>query len=337
MHSVDLEVLRQTVSWLDQGLPVTLVTVVKTFGSSPRPPGAMLAVCSDGRLAGSVSGGCIEDDLIDRLRRGEGVKSTPELVTYGVSSDEARRFGLPCGGTLQLVLEPLCKASQGSRSWSEVVAKIEKREVVARKLDVASGNSELVDAKFTQDLEFDDKTLTTVHGPRWRLGIIGAGQLSTYVAQFAQALDYSVFVCDPREEYRLSWDMPGVEVSKDMPDDFVVALQADNHTAVIALTHDPKQDDLALLEALKSDSFYVGALGSKKNQQARRERLLEFDLTPAQIARMRGPVGLQIGSKIPSEMAIAILADITCVRNGIELVPANKAASPDKPKLSAVG
>ncbi len=274
MHSVDLEVLRQTVTWLDQGLPVTLVTVVKTFGSSPRPPGAMLAVCSDGRIAGSVSGGCIEDDLIARLRRGEDVKPTPEVVTYGVSSDEARRFGLPCGGTLQLVLEPLRKDAQGSRSWSEVVTKIEKREVVARKLDIATGSSELVDATFTQDLEFDDKTLTTIHGPRWRLGIIGAGQLSVYVAQFAQALDYSVFVCDPREEYRLSWDMPGVEVSKQMPDDFVTALKADNHTAVIALTHDPKQDDLALLEALKSDSFYVGALGSKKNQQARRERLI---------------------------------------------------------------
>ena len=335
MHSVDLEVLRQTVAWLDQGLPVTLVTVVKTFGSSPRPPGAMLAVCSDGRLAGSVSGGCIEDDLIERLRRGEDVKPTPELVTYGISSDEARRFGLPCGGTLQLVLEPLLKESQGSTTWREVIAHIEKREVVARKLDIASGNSQLVGANFTQDIEFDDKILITVHGPRWRIGVIGAGQLSAYVAQFAQALDYNVFVCDPREEYRLSWDMPGVDVSKLMPDDFVTALKADSHTAIVALTHDPKQDDLALLEALKSDSFYVGALGSKKNQQARRERLAEFDLTPAQIAKMRGPVGLQIGSKIPSEMAIAILADITAVRNGIELVPAVKAT--DKPKLSAVG
>ena len=335
MHSVDLEVLRQTVAWLDQGLPVTLVTVVKTFGSSPRPPGAMLAVCSDGRLAGSVSGGCIEDDLIARLRRGEDVKPTPELVTYGISSDEARRFGLPCGGTLQLVLEPLLKESQGSTTWRDVIARIEKREVVARKLDIATGNSQLVSANFTQDIEFDDKILITVHGPRWRIGVIGAGQLSAYVAQFAQALDYNVFVCDPREEYRLSWDMPGVEVSKQMPDDFVTALKADSHTAIVALTHDPKQDDLALLEALKSDSFYVGALGSKKNQQSRRERLAEFELTPAQIAKMRGPVGLQIGSKIPSEMAIAILADITAVRNGIELAPVSKTA--DKPKLSAVG
>ena len=335
MHSVDLEVLSQTVAWLDQGLPVTLVTVVKTFGSSPRPPGAMLAVCSDGRLAGSVSGGCIEDDLIARLRRGEDTKPTPELVTYGISSDEARRFGLPCGGTLQLVLEPLLKESQGSTTWREVIARIEKREVVARKLDIASGTSQLVGANFTQDIEFDDKILITVHGPRWRIGVIGAGQLSAYVAQFAQALDYNVFVCDPREEYRLSWDMPGVEVSKQMPDDFVTALKADSHTAIVALTHDPKQDDLALLEALKSDSFYVGALGSKKNQQSRRERLAEFELTPAQIAKMRGPVGLQIGSKIPSEMAIAILADITAVRNGIELAPVSKTA--DKPKLSAVG
>ncbi|MEO6024218.1 MAG: XdhC family protein [Burkholderiales bacterium] len=337
MHSVDLEVLRQAATWFEQGLSVTLVTVVKTFGSSPRPPGAMLAVCQDGRLAGSVSGGCIEDDLIIRLKAGEDIKPTPEVVTYGVSSEEARRFGLPCGGTLQLVLEPLQKNAQGSRSWSEVLARIERREVVARKLDIATGNAEIVEATLTQDLDFDDKTLTTVHGPRWRIGVIGAGQLSVYVAQFAQALDYNVFVCDPREEYRLSWDMPGVEVSKAMPDDFVTALKADSHTAIVALTHDPKQDDLALLEALKSDSFYVGALGSKKNQQARRERLAEFELSPAQIAKMRGPVGLQIGSKIPSEMAIAILADITAVRNGIELVSVSKASPQDKPKLSAVG
>jgi xanthine dehydrogenase accessory factor len=333
MHSADLEVLRQTVAWLDQGLPVTLVTVVRTFGSSPRPPGAMLAVNWDGRLAGSVSGGCIEDDLIARIKAGEETKDLPKVVTYGVSSDEARRFGLPCGGTLQLVLEPL----RESGSWKEILSRIERREVVARKLDLASGKAEISAAGPTQDVEFDDKTLTTIHGPRWRLGIIGAGQLTFYTAQMGQALDYEVFVCDPREEYQLSWEVPGVPLSKQMPDDFVIALKPDNHTAIIALTHDPKHDDLALLEALKSDAFYVGAIGSKKNQESRRTRLTEFDLTSEQIARLRGPIGLPIGSKFPPEMAVAILADITAVRNGIELKPVpREPAQQPKPKLSAV-
>lgn len=334
MHSVDLEVLRKSVSWLDQGHQVTLVTVVKTFGSSPRPPGAMLAVCHDGQLVGSVSGGCIEDDMIVRIKAGEEVQDKPKVVTYGVSSEEARRFGLPCGGTLQLVLEPL----RDSRSWREVLARLEQREVVGRKLNLTTGASEIVPVKPTDDIDYDEaaQTLTTVHGPRLRLAIIGAGQLTVYTAQMAQALDYQVLVCDPREEYQLSWDLPGIELSRKMPDDFVIDLKADHHTAIIALTHDPKQDDLALLEALKSEAFYVGAIGSRKNQENRRQRLLEFDLTPEQIARMRGPIGLPIGSKFPPEMAIAILADITAVRNGIELKPTQKNA-PETPKLKAVG
>jgi xanthine dehydrogenase accessory factor len=334
MHSVDLEVLRKAVAWLDKGLPVTLVTVVKTFGSSPRPPGAMLAVCHDGQLVGSVSGGCIEDDMIARIKAGEEVQDNPKVVTYGVTSDEARRFGLPCGGTLQLVLEPL----RDGRSWRDVLSRIEKREVIARKLDLKTGEATLLPAGTIDDLEYDEaaQTLTTVHGPRWRLAIIGAGQLTVYTAQMAQALDYQVFICDPREEYQLSWDMPGFELSRQMPDDFVVGLKPDNHTAIIALTHDPKQDDLALLEALKSEAFYIGAIGSKKNQDGRRQRLAEFDLTQEQIARMRGPIGLPIGGKIPSEMAIAILADITAVRNGIELRPVPAQSQTPSPKLAAV-
>ncbi len=336
MHSTDLEVLKKAIAWLDGGLRVTLITVVKTFGSSPRPPGAMLAVAHDGQLAGSVSGGCIEEDMIARIKAGEETQDKPKLVAYGVSSEEARRFGLPCGGTLQLVLEPI----RDGRSWSEVLSRIERREVCARKLNLETGAAEVVAADVYDDLVYDEAAhlLTTVHGPRWRLAIIGAGQLTYYTAQMAQALDYQVSVCDPREEYQLSWEIPGIELSKQMPDDFVIGLMAHAHTAIIALTHDPKQDDLALLEALKSDAFYVGAIGSKKNQEGRRKRLAEFDLTPEQIARMRGPIGLPIGSKFPPEMAVAILADITAVRNGIELrpVPTQASGASPQPKLAAV-
>lgn len=331
MYSMDLEVLHSSAKWLEQGLRVTLVTVVKTFGSSPRPPGATLAVCEDGRLVGSVSGGCIEDDLIARLRRGESPVEYPDVVTYGITSEEARRFGLPCGGTLQLVLEPLRNASM----LRELLEAVERREVIARRLDIATGTATISPALPGQELEFDDQTLVTVHGPRWRLGIIGAGQMSVYLAQMAQALDYHVMVCDPREEYRASWDLPGVELSTEMPDDFVVSLKPDVHTAIIALTHDPKQDDLALLEALKSNAFYVGAIGSKSNQEKRRERLATFDLTSEQLARLHGPVGLPIGGKTPPEMAVAILGHLTAVRNGIELKAVPVRAVADSAKSPA--
>jgi len=154
-----------------------------------------------------------------------------------------------------------------------------------------------------------------VHGPRWRLLIIGAGQASSYLANMALALDYEVIVCDPREEFRQTWDVPGTTLLADMPDDAVVALGIDRHSAVVALTHDPKLDDMALLEALKSPAFYVGALGSTASNAKRRQRLALFDLTAEQIARLHGPVGLDIGSRTPPEIAVAILAHLISVRN----------------------
>jgi xanthine dehydrogenase accessory factor len=160
--------------------------------------------------------------------------------------------------------------------------------------------------------------LATTHGPAWRLLIVGAGQISTYLAQMAQALDYQVFICDPRSEYAAEWDVPGTTLRSSMPDDAVIELNLDPHSAVVALTHDPKLDDMMLLEALKSPAFYVGALGSTVNSQRRRERLLQyFDLTQAEVERLHGPVGLRIGSRTPPEIAIAVLAEMTAVRNGV--------------------
>ena len=142
-------------------------------------------------------------------------------------------------------------------------------------------------------LEFDGKVLTTVHGPRWRLMLIGAGQLTRYLAEMAHMLDYHVLVIDPREEYADGWDLQGVPLDRGMPDDVIAAANLDGHSAVVALTHDPKLDDLALMEALKSPAFYVGAIGSKKNNDARRMRLKEFDLVGGRDrapARPGGPV-----------------------------------------------
>jgi xanthine dehydrogenase accessory factor len=313
MDSIDLEVLKTAGAWIDAGQRCLLVTVVRTWGSSPRPAGALLAICEDGRVSGSVSGGCIEDDLIERVRR-EGITRTrPELVTYGITADEAHRFGLPCGGTIELALEPLGAASR----IAELLALLEGHQLVARRLDMVTGAVTLDAAGAGDVLRMQDGVLTTVHGPRWRLLIIGAGQLSRILAQIASAMDYHVTVCDPREDYRASWNLPGIEPVHAMPDDLVLEMRLDARSAVVALTHDPKLDDLALMEALKSDAFYVGAIGSRANNARRRERLREFDLTPGQIARLHGPIGLYIGSKTPPEIAISIMAEMTAIRNGV--------------------
>ncbi len=318
MDSVDLQVLCTALDWCHAGHRVCLLTVVETWGSAPRPPGAMLALRDDGRIVGSVSGGCVEDDLIERVRNGSLFTAKPELITYGVTKGDAARFDLPCGGTLRVVQEPVTDTK-----WiAELIERITDHQLIARVLDMASGQVTLHPALPNEQLGFDGQTLRAIHGPRWRLLIIGAGQISRYVAQMAQALDYEVIVCDPREEYAASWDMPGVMLSRDMPDDLVLALNLDMHSAVVALTHDLKLDDMALMEALKSEAFYVGALGSRANTAKRKERLALLDVSPAQIERLYGPVGLRIGSRTPPEIAISILAEVTAVKNGVRIGPA---------------
>jgi xanthine dehydrogenase accessory factor len=315
MDSVDLQVLKSAADWVKSGRRVVMVTVIKTWGSAPRPIGALTAIRDDGMVVGSVSGGCIEDDMIDQVRAGKLVENRPATTRYGVSAEEAKRFGLPCGGTLELVLEPLTKES----GLDELLARVERHELVMRRLDMKSGRVTITPAQSTDLLSFDGATLSTVHGPRWRLLIIGAGQLSTFLAQMAQGLDYQVTVCDPREEYAEGWDVPGVELKRGMPDEVVTEMNLDGHSAVVTLTHDPKLDDMALLEALKSPAFYVGAIGSRKNNDARRQRLAEFDLSQEEIARLHGPVGLKLGAKTPPEIAIAILAELTAIRNGVKV------------------
>lgn len=315
MDSVDLQVLKTSAQWLAQGHRVVLATVVETWGSAPRPPGALLAVRDDGQVAGSVSGGCVEDDLIERIRRQQLAGDRPELTVYGISKEEAARFGLPCGGQLRIVLEPVLDAG-----WlNQLLSRVSNRELVARELDMATGAVKLLSASRSESMAFDGRSLRTMHGPRWRLLVIGAGQISQYLAQMALALDYNVVVCDPREEYANTWTVPGCDFTAGMPDDVIAELNLDSHSAVVALTHDPKLDDLALIEALKSAAFYVGALGSRLNTARRKERLAEFDLSQSELDRLHGPVGLRIGSKTPPEIAVSILAEMTAVRHGVDL------------------
>jgi xanthine dehydrogenase accessory factor len=330
MDSLDLQVLQQAREWKRAGYGVWLVTVIETWGSAPRPPGALLALRDDGLVVGSVSGGCVEDDLIDRVRHGERV-GVPSLVTYGVTKEEAARFGLPCGGNLRLVQEPL-----GDPAWiDEVLARTARHELVARRLELATGVVTVEAASRGESFAFDGASLRALFGPRWRLLIVGAGQLSRAVAQMALMLDFEVIVCDPREEYHLSWDVPHSTFSRAMPDDLVLELQLDPHCAVVAVTHDPKLDDMVLLEALKSPAFYVGALGSRGNTAKRKQRLRDFDLSDTAIDRLHGPIGLDLGSKTPAEIAVSIMAEIVAVRNGVAL--AQKKAGSAVPAAPAAG
>jgi len=311
MNSLDLDVLRTALAWMREGHRVTLGTVVKTWGSSPRPPGSVMALRDDGQVAGSVSGGCIEDDLIYRLRKGDAAFDKPGLTTYGANAEEVQRFGLPCGGTVQLVLEPVSAASR----LDGLLAAIEARRGVERRLDLGTGAVELSDSEEGDRVEFDGRVLRSIHGPRYRLLVIGAGQLSRYVASMAAMLDYDVTVCDPRPEYHEGWQaIAGTTLSTRMPDDLVLDMKPGPHDAVVALTHDPKFDDLALMEALKTPAFYVGVLGSRKSAAARRERLLQFDVTAEQVERLRAPVGLAIGAKTPAEIAVSVVAQLTEAR-----------------------
>jgi xanthine dehydrogenase accessory factor len=310
MDSSDHSVLKACIEWLAAGRRVALATVVQTWGSAPRPLGAWVAIRDDGQLVGSVSGGCVEDDLIDRVGREILAAALPQSVLYGVSRDEAARFGLPCGGTLRLVVEPHPQAEVLRTLLERTTA----RKLTARVPDMNTGWSTLHDADRSETLSFDGRIMRVIHGPRWRLVLVGAAQLSHYVAQIAIGADYQVVVIDPREEFGAAFEVQGVTVSRGMPDDVIAELNIDIHTAIVGLTHDPKLDDMALIEALKSPAFYVGALGSRVNTEKRKERLREFDLTRAQVDRLQGPTGLFIGSRTPAEMAISILAEITAAK-----------------------
>lgn len=318
MESVDVRVLRAARDWQVAGHRLMLATVVKTWGSSPRPVGSMMVLREDGRCIGSVSGGCIEDDLIHRYTRayGDGAipQSTPEFVRYGVTADEAHRFGLPCGGTLELLLE----FSPDGETLDALVRRLEAGELVQRTVDCASGAATLSKASAPEALHFDGATLSSTLGPQYRLLLIGAGSLAEYVATMALFNDFAVTVCDPRIEHLGTWSVDGVAFTTEMPDDAVRALNPDSRTCIVALSHDPKLDDMALLEALHSPAFYVGAIGSRRNAASRRQRFIEhFDETEESMLRLHSPVGLHIGSKTPAEIAVSVMAHILAVKNGV--------------------
>ena len=321
MENLDVMVLRTLCHWRSQGKRALLATVVRTWGSSPRPVGSIMALCEDGSVVGSVSGGCIEDDLIYRhtqayAQENQMPSGAPGFVKYGITADEAHRFGLPCGGTLELLLE----YDPDATSLAQLVADLERGQLVQRTVRLSDGAVTLKPSAAPEALSVSGLELVNTFGPEYRMLLIGAGQLTEYLATMALFSGFAVTVCDPREEYRGAWSVPGVHVVSDMPDDVVTAFKPDRRSCVVALTHDPKLDDLALLEALKTDAFYVGAIGSRRNNEARKQRMIEhFEQTEALLVTLRGPIGIYIGSKTPPEIAVSVMAEILAVKNGVTL------------------
>ena len=311
MQSVDIEVLDRACEWLQLNHKIWLVTVTQTFGASPRPPGSLMLMRDDGILVGSVSGGCIEDDLL--ARRAEFAGAKPALERYGITAAHAQQFGLPCGGALEVLIESQLQLAQ----LQALRARIGAGEVVARQVNLATGAWQLSQGTATQVCARDAHNFVSVHGPRWRMLVIGASEIARYLAEIAQTLDFQVFICDPREEYRNAWRVANVRFVDGMPDDAVVAFKPDAHTVIITVSHDPKLDDMALLTALAQPAFYVGAVGSQKTSAERRARLQLLDIPDDHIAKLHAPVGCAIGSRTPPEIALAILVELIAARNNI--------------------
>lgn len=315
MENADQHVISQLTGWIEAGEMCWLCTVVKTWGSSPRPVGSLLCCNSRGEIAGSLSGGCIEEDLLEKLQQGKLAREEPELMIYGVTQEETERLGLPCGGQLDVVIEPL-PDQRYLPQFQEVNRCLNKRQCIERKVELATGRMKVeARARFTHLQFADEKYLIQTYGPKYQLLLIGAGQLAMCLAEMAQALDYHVVVCDPREQMLEQFSVAGAQLTGMMPDDAVREFANDSFTAVITLTHDPRIDDMCLMEALKRETFFVGSLGSDRTSANRRQRLLQLDLSEEQVNSLHAPVGLPIGSKTPAEIAIAILAQLTALRS----------------------
>jgi len=307
MQSLDFTVLTHAQHSVIQKQPAWLCTIVKTVGSSPRPVGSMMSY-SQQKAVGTLSGGCVEEDLIERLECGEFSTRQPKLVVYGVSADENELLGLPCGGSLHILVQTL---DESDLPWlTEAVRKLEERSVIRRDVERSSGQTTLTPCGSHHPLTVDESYLRHTLGPHMRMLLVGAGQLAQVLSSLALAMDFEVLIIDSREEAIAQWQGPTLPILHGFADDLIRAQKPDQHTLIITLTHDPRIDDMALMEALQSGAWYVGALGSARTTKARLERLKTLGLSDQQLARLHAPVGLNIGSKTPWEIAVAIMAEV---------------------------
>ena len=321
MQSSQQQIISHVEQWLKSSKAVWLCTILKTWGSSPRPIGAMMACTLDGELVGSISGGCIEEDFLEQLRDGSlkaqfDEESKPFIVKYGVTAAEQARLKLPCGGQLHVLLEYIDCSAENCTVFHRLACDLEKHTKVSRIVELSSGKISAEAQSSEEAVVMDGVQVIHSLSPMYRLLILGAGDVAKFVAEMAIALEYDVTLCDPRPNYLDNWFVAGVETTAQLPDDVVRARFSNPYSGVIALAHDPRVDDMALMEALKTDAFYIGAMGSVNTSAARRERLPELGLSEEEIGRLHAPIGFQINSKTPAEIAIAVMAEITAVRYG---------------------
>jgi len=328
MYSLDLDVFSTLIKWLEADTPSWLCTVTSTWGSAPRDVGSLM-VCNDkGEQCGSLSGGCIEGDLLENIHAGKIARDKSQFILYGESPEEAERLKLPCGGTLGVLIEPM-SANEETLSWLRKVKNIiERRECITRDVAWSNCGSVVSSQAFSvgvngkwfavdigqESLEKFPVSLHQIYGPQFHLFLIGVSEVARALAKFALLMDYRVTVCDPRPEQIAKWDIDNVTLVQAMPDDGVLEHAEDAHSAILALTHDPRIDDMGLLEAFNTKAFYIGAMGSMATSRKRHERLLSLSISEDDLKRLHAPIGLNIGSKTPSEIAIAILAELTQVR-----------------------
>ncbi len=312
MLSSDHTILSSLLEALTQGEQPWLVTVTGTIGSSPRPVGSLVVFRTDGSQIGSVSGGCVEEDLIEQLLAGTFHGPAVHFTEYGVSAEDNEKWGLPCGGRLELAIQQL-DAKDTDWVAGARQAMVERRTVL-RRVDCISGESLLRATDRFTTLEKSEECLSHCFGPRQRLLLVGAGQLAANLSTLALAMDYEVLLTDSREWALDQWQGPDIEKILGLPDDVVREHGSDELCAVITLSHDPRVDDMALMEALESAAWYVGALGSVRTTEKRLARLLKLGIEENALARLHAPVGLSIGSKTTMEIAVSVMAQLTQLR-----------------------
>jgi xanthine dehydrogenase accessory factor len=307
--------------WHRDGVGAALATVVQTWGSAPRRVGAQLAVGGDGRIEGSVSGGCVEGAVI--VEALEAIDDGQHrILEFGVSDDDAFAVGLACGGTIRILVEPIGPALPVDMLENLVQLRA-TRTALAYEVNTSTGDRRLVRGGYPDRMrmdrsgfEEDGVTFVAVHNPPLRLIVVGAVHIAQALVPMARIAGYDPVLIDPRDSFAASDRFPGETILRDWPDEAVAQLGLDPRTALVLLTHDPKLDDPALQAALAAEVFYIGALGSTRTHAKRVDRMTAAGFTEAQIARIHGPVGLDIGAAGPAEIAVSILAQMTGVLRG---------------------
>ncbi|PWJ18098.1 XdhC family protein [Jannaschia seohaensis] len=303
---------KAALDWHRAGKGAALATVIETWGSAPRPVGSQLAISEDAELVGSVSGGCVEGAVVAEALDAMG-DGRHRVLEYGVSDDEAFAVGLACGGTIRILLEPV-GGTLPPDLLEELTTRRDRSEPVGQVVDIETGATHLTSDVAERlratgsGFEPESARFVTLHAPPLRLAVVGGVHIAQALVPMARLAGYAPTVIDPREAFASAARFPETPLVHDWPDEAMRAFAPDARSAVVLLTHDPKLDDPALIEALRSPAFYVGALGSTRTHAKRVARLAEAGLTAEEIARIDAPIGLDIGARSPGEIAVAILA-----------------------------